>query len=227
MLEVRQDRYVKAGTDKACSKLTMFAVVKTLNSSLRGKKIAVLGYAFKSDTSDTRDSQAAAAIRQLLGECPAEINIFDPLCHEATIRAELAGAMRDSTAKVMVCDDPYTACSNAAAVVIMTEWKQFCYPSVDLTEDRAKRTKNSEEDCDPLMAEPECAAGCQECSRSNEPSQGRTSGSVDWAKIAKVVAAPKWVFDGRGLVNPDELQKLGFRVNAIGRAGIQSRWLGV
>lgn len=51
-------------------------VLKTLNGSLRGKKVALLGYAFKKDTADTRESQAQEVVRMLLQESPAEIAIW-------------------------------------------------------------------------------------------------------------------------------------------------------
>jgi UDPglucose 6-dehydrogenase len=43
----------------------------------------------------------------------------------------------------------------------------------------------------------------------------------------KQMKNPKWVFDGRGIVNVAEMEKLGFRVEAIGRAGSRSHLHGV
>jgi UDPglucose 6-dehydrogenase len=60
-------------------------VVHALNGSLRGKKIAVLGFAFKENTNDTRNSVAVHLIAELAAEMPAEISIFDLGCSVAGI----------------------------------------------------------------------------------------------------------------------------------------------
>jgi UDPglucose 6-dehydrogenase len=62
-------------------------VVRALNGSLRGKKIAVLGFAFKENTNDTRNSVAVHFIAELTAEMPAEISIFDPGCSVARCRS--------------------------------------------------------------------------------------------------------------------------------------------
>ena len=49
------------------------------------------------------------------------------------------------------------------------------------------------------------------------------SENVEWARIAYQMKKPKWVFDGRGLVDVEEMEKLGFRVEVIGKAGSRSR----
>jgi UDPglucose 6-dehydrogenase len=48
------------------------------------------------------------------------------------------------------------------------------------------------------------------------------SENLEWARIAYHMRKPKWVFDGRGLVNVEEMEKLGFRVEVIGKAGTRS-----
>ena len=47
--------------------------------------------------------------------------------------------------------------------------------------------------------------------------------NVEWARIAYQMKKPKWVFDGRGLVDVAEMEKLGFRIEVIGKAGSRSR----
>jgi UDPglucose 6-dehydrogenase len=41
--------------------------------------------------------------------------------------------------------------------------------------------------------------------------------SVDWEEVATLMLEPKWVFDGRNIVDGPQLEKLGFRVRAIGK----------
>jgi UDPglucose 6-dehydrogenase len=78
---------------------------------------------------------------------------------------------------------------------------------------------------DPLnryLPEPKCAEGCRDC----EKGMGEeviANENVEWARIAYQMKKPKWVFDGRGLVDVKEMEKLGFRVEVIGKAGSRSR----
>jgi UDP-N-acetyl-D-mannosaminuronic acid dehydrogenase len=52
--------------------------VQRTHSTLKGKRVAVLGYTFKRDTDDTRDSLAAKLIRYVLRACPADLRVHDP-----------------------------------------------------------------------------------------------------------------------------------------------------
>jgi UDPglucose 6-dehydrogenase len=49
--------------------------------------------------------------------------------------------------------------------------------------------------------------------------EGDTKDKLDWARIAYHLQKPKWVFDGRGVVDADEMRGLGVRVEGIGRVG--------
>ena len=86
--------------------------------TLRGKKIAALGLAFKSDTDDIRDSPAIALIRRLL-EAGVKVAAYDPAAMESAQRVLPASELLSYVA------DPYTAAEHADATVILTEWKQF------------------------------------------------------------------------------------------------------
>jgi UDPglucose 6-dehydrogenase len=94
-------------------------VLKTMFNTLAGKKVAVFGFAFKADTSDTRESPAIA-ITKMLAEERANITITDPqaLVHVKEDLGELAD-------KVKTTEDPYEAARDADAVILLTEWKQF------------------------------------------------------------------------------------------------------
>ena len=72
------------------------------------------------------------------------------------------------------------------------------------------------------LPEPACAEGCRDCERG-VGEEVIASETVEWARIAYQMRKPKWVFDGRGLVNVKEMEKLGFRVEVIGKAGSRSR----
>lgn len=103
-------------------------ILKTLFNTVSGKKIALLGWAFKKDTNDTRESAAIYVADELLDE-RANISVYDPKVKEDRIYADLDG-LRTRTAKenkelVEVCNDPFKACGNAHAIAILTEWDEF------------------------------------------------------------------------------------------------------
>lgn len=78
---------------------------------------------------------------------------------------------------------------------------------------------------DPLnryLPEPACAEGCRDCERG-QAEEVIASENIEWDRIAYQMKKPKWVFDGRGLVDVVEMEKLGFRVEVIGKAAGGSR----
>lgn len=109
-------------------------IVKTLFNTVAGKRIAVLGFAFKKDTNDTRESAAIQVCRDLLEE-RALLAIFDPKVTQKQIRVDLGqgevmpdGRINDT---VTICDDAYEACRGAHAVIILTEWDAFRTSALD------------------------------------------------------------------------------------------------
>lgn len=97
-------------------------VISTMFNTVSDKKIAVLGFAFKKDTNDTRESAAIYVCGDLLEE-QANIAIYDPKVPEAQIRRDLAVA--DDNPYVTVCADAYEATKDAHAILVLTEWDEF------------------------------------------------------------------------------------------------------
>jgi len=97
-------------------------IISTMFNTVSDKKIAVLGFAFKKDTNDTRESAAIYVCKDLIEE-QANVSIYDPKVPEAQIRRDL-GLAEDATA-VTICDDAYEATKDAHAVLILTEWDEF------------------------------------------------------------------------------------------------------
>lgn len=96
-------------------------------NNLTGKRIAVLGFAFKKNTSDTRESPAITLVSSFVAE-RAQVAIYDPKVKEAQIWQELeapGGSLPQLKRNVLVCKSGYDACRGADAVVIMTEWDEF------------------------------------------------------------------------------------------------------
>ena len=103
-------------------------IVKTLYNTVSGKKIAFLGWAFKKDTNDTRESAAIYVADALLNE-QAAIAVFDPQVVEAKIQSDLnyleTRSEVENKAGVAVHSDPYEACKGAHAIAVLTEWDEF------------------------------------------------------------------------------------------------------
>lgn len=116
-------------------------IIDNLFNTVSGKKIAILGWAFKKDTNDTRESPAIYVAYELLQD-RAEIHIYDPKVTREQIFKDLnyLAAMNHATyggdidsppveelegISVHVHNDPYKAMQDAHAIAILTEWDEF------------------------------------------------------------------------------------------------------
>src|SRR5271168_2480243 len=95
--------------------------------TLRGKRLAVLGLAFKGDTDDIRESPAIEIIEMLLRE-GSTVRVYDPAAAEKALRVL-------PTTGVVFTADPYEAAADSDALLILTEWPEFA--NLDLTRIRA------------------------------------------------------------------------------------------
>jgi UDPglucose 6-dehydrogenase len=86
--------------------------------TLRGKRLGVLGLAFKGDTDDIRESPAMDIVSLLLRE-GARICAYDP------VAIPKAKEVLDENNNMLYATDSYTAASDCDALLILTEWKQF------------------------------------------------------------------------------------------------------
>ncbi len=107
-------------------------MVNRLFGTVTGKRIAVLGFAFKADTNDTRETPAIRICRDLLEE-GAQLAIFDPKVSVEQIAAGLGlepqltpdGDPMQGEGVWQMAADPLAAAQGADAVVLLTEWEQF------------------------------------------------------------------------------------------------------
>lgn len=150
---------------------TRFAekIIQTMYNTVNGKHIAFLGWAFKKDTNDTRESAAIYVADHLLDE-EATVVVYDPKVSAEQIYKDLdylaTRSPEDNRRLLKVIDNPYEALDGAHAIAVLTEWDEFI--------------------------------------------------SYDWAKIKEGMKKPSFVFDGRKLLDRNELNKLGFAYYAIG-----------
>jgi len=145
-------------------------IIKTLYNTVNGKNIVFLGWAFKKDTNDTRESAAIYVADHLLDE-EAFITVYDPKVPAEKIYADLdylgTRNPEENRRLLKVVNNPYEACGQAHAVAVLTEWDEFK--------------------------------------------------SYEWQKIYNNMYKPAFVFDGRNLLNSDEMDKLGFQFYSIGK----------
>jgi UDPglucose 6-dehydrogenase len=154
-------------------------IVRTMFNTVSDKKIAVLGFAFKKDTNDTRESAAIHVCRDLLDE-RARLSIYDPRVPEAQIRNDLQMAFADTLGEVSdkhkrliennvtVHNSLIDATRDSHAIAVLTEWDEFK--------------------------------------------------SFDGKKVFDSMYRPAFLFDGRNVVNRQQLTEIGFEVHSIGRA---------
>lgn len=144
-------------------------IIQTMYNTVNGKKIAFLGWAFKKDTNDTRESAAIYVADHLLEE-EAHVVVYDPKVTAEQIYKDLdylgTRSPEDNRRLVTVINDPYAALNGAHAVAVLTEWDEFK--------------------------------------------------TYDWEKIKEDMKKPAFVFDGRKLLNREQLAGLGFDYYAIG-----------
>jgi len=103
-------------------------VIRTMYNTVNGKNIAFLGWAFKKDTNDTRESAAIYVADHLLDE-EANIIVYDPKVSAQQIYADLdylgTRSPDENRRLVKVVSDPYEALVGAHAAAILTEWDEF------------------------------------------------------------------------------------------------------
>lgn len=94
-------------------------MLHSMFNTIANKRIAVLGFAFKADTGDTRESPAIKVCRELASE-HASIVVSDPKAMEnaKTDMGELADGMEFEI-------DPYKAAEGAHAVAVLTDWAEY------------------------------------------------------------------------------------------------------
>lgn len=144
-------------------------IVKTLYNTVSGKKIAFLGWAFKKDTNDTRESAAIYVANDLLNE-QANIAVYDPKVEKEVVYRDVDYLNTRTTElnrkHIEVVNNPYIASKEAHAIAVLTEWDEFK--------------------------------------------------EYDWQSIYDSMMKPAFVFDGRNILDGEELKRIGFIYHRIG-----------
>ena len=103
-------------------------IIKTLYNTVSGKIISFLGWAFKKDTNDTRES-SAIYIADLLIDEHAIVRVYDPKVTATQMHCDLnrlnSRSKKENEKYLIYRDNPYDALEGCHAVAIMTEWDDF------------------------------------------------------------------------------------------------------
>ncbi|ARN77780.1 UDP-glucose 6-dehydrogenase [Nonlabens spongiae] len=145
-------------------------IVTRLFNTVSGKKICLLGWAFKKDTNDTRESAAIYVSDYLLNE-HAEVHVYDPKVKRDQIISDLLVlgnfSKEELEERVFTYEDALSCANQAHAVAIMTEWDEFK--------------------------------------------------ELDWKHVYDEMFKPAFLFDGRMLLNHDEMTGIGFQMYTLGK----------
>jgi len=103
-------------------------IVQTLYNTVADKKITFLGWAFKKDTNDTRESAAIYVADDLINE-QAKISVYDPKVSRNKVLNDLnylaTRSSEENNSSVVSFDNAYAACEGSHAIAVLTEWDEF------------------------------------------------------------------------------------------------------
>ncbi|MDB2389591.1 nucleotide sugar dehydrogenase, partial [Flavobacteriaceae bacterium] len=105
-------------------------MIKIMYNTVSGKTIAFLGWAFKKDTNDTRESAAIYAADMLIEE-QATIKVYDPKVTERQMLNDLdclnTRSQEENKRYLRTQKDPYKALEGSHAVAVLTDWDEFTF----------------------------------------------------------------------------------------------------
>jgi UDPglucose 6-dehydrogenase len=99
-------------------------LLDSMFNTVSGKRLAILGYAFKKDTNDARESPAIGICRRLLEE-KANLAIYDPRVTKESILSTLGFSEKEADGRIEFCSTADEACEQAHAIALLTEWDEF------------------------------------------------------------------------------------------------------
>ncbi|KOP39473.1 UDP-glucose 6-dehydrogenase [Flavobacterium sp. WLB] len=103
-------------------------IVQTLYNTVADKKITFLGWAFKKDTNDTRESAAIYVADDLINE-QAKISVYDPKVSRNKMLSDLdyleTRSVQENINSLTIFNDAYNACKDSHAIAVLTEWDEF------------------------------------------------------------------------------------------------------
>nr|CAG4641578.1 EOG090X03RJ [Eurycercus lamellatus] len=174
-------------------------IVQAMFNTITDKHITMLGFAFKKNTGDTRESPAIYVAKHLLEE-GAHLHIYDPKVEDAQILMDLSSTVEKgvTNTKVSIHDDPYVAAKGTHALVVCTEWDEFIVISILVNIF--------------IVVVPELVVY----------DFYFIFQTYDYQRMYESMLKPAFVFDGRKILDHSALTKIGFHVETIGKRQGQS-----
>jgi UDPglucose 6-dehydrogenase len=108
-------------------------IIDHFKGNLTGKKIAILGWAFKANTNDSRESPAIYVAERLYKD-GATLEIYDPMVSEESILNDISNywnIKRDLIDHRIIIIKSYSELDTLDAYAILTEWEEFKESSYD------------------------------------------------------------------------------------------------
>ena len=99
-------------------------LLDSMFNTVSGKRISILGYAFKKDTNDARESPAIGICRRLLEE-KANLAIYDPRVTKESILSTLGWTEEEAVGRIEFSSTAVEACKESHAIALLTEWDEF------------------------------------------------------------------------------------------------------
>lgn len=99
-------------------------LLDSMFNTVSGKRISILGYAFKKDTNDARESPAIGICRRLLDE-KANLAIYDPRVTKESILSTLGWTEEEAVGRIEFSSTAVEACKESHAIALLTEWDEF------------------------------------------------------------------------------------------------------
>ena len=142
-------------------------IIEKSSGTINNKKITLLGWAFKKDTNDSRESAAIDIAVQLIEE-GANISIYDPKVSDHQIRIDIEQKLKGGNLNnVTIYSNPLEAINDSFGIAIITEWDEF---------------KN-----------------------------------LPWHSYINLIKRPANIFDGRNILDKDQMEKLGYNFYSVGK----------
>merc|ERR1712012_1228597 len=104
-------------------------IISSLFNTVTNKKIAILGFAFKKDTGDVRETPAVLVTKMLMDD-GAVVHVYDPKVKKEDAMSEFKyHNMEVNESRLIFSKTPHEAVDGAHAIVVLTEWDEFkTYP---------------------------------------------------------------------------------------------------
>lgn len=170
-------------------------------------KYAVLGFAYKKNTPDTRHTPAINLIRGLLA-LGSEVAVYDPMVpRDCILDQVITEDHLKATASLYICYTAEEACRDANAVIIATNWDEFG------NQDQPDEAPEPEHSSPP----PDMSLDAQLALDLAQPRRYRGP-RLDWETVAVSMLEPRVVFDGHHMLDAAKLEALDLTVESVGIA---------